>query len=187
MAKWHLLDSVSVLSTPWLSVYKNQYDIGDGKIVDDFYIVQRSDFVLVIANRNHSLILVRQYRPATDQFYLSLPAGYISSGESPEEAAKRELLEETGYSAKKCELIGELHPLPGYIQSSAFVFLCEGILDSNARSIDSSEISEVVEATWTEVLEMIVQGTMKEMQAVAAILMAKEYLQKHGLHDDLKE
>ena len=181
MIKWQLLDSVLVLSTPWLSVHKNQYDVGDGKIVDDFYIVERSDFVLIVANRNHNLILVRQYRPATNQFYLSLPAGYLGLGEPPEVAAKRELLEETGYSATRCNLIGELHPLPGYIKSTAYVIVCEEILESNAGGTDPLEISEVVEVAWTEVIEMIIQGEMKEMQAVAAILMAKEYLQKHNL------
>lgn len=172
MKKWHLLKSDTVLDTPWLSVLKNQYEIGDGKIVDDYYIVKRNDFVLIVATLDNKFILVRQYRPGTDQFYLALPAGFLNLEEQPEVGAERELLEETGFSAKNCRLIGELHPLPGYIQSTAYVVLCEAV--SAVEKEFDEEIDEVVMVKWDEVLQMIVNGAINEMQAVAAILLAKE-------------
>jgi ADP-ribose pyrophosphatase len=181
MKKWRLLKSDTVLSTPWLSVLENKYEIAEDKIVDDYYIVKRNDFALVIAVEGDKLILVRQYRPATDQFYLALPAGFLCPGESPEVGAQRELLEETGFSAAKCRLIGELHPLPGYIQSKAYVVLCE-VSNTNMEELDRSEIEEVLKVNWEEVLQMIVRGDINEMQAVSAILLAKEILTGHHSH-----
>lgn len=173
MKKWQLLKSDTIISTPWFNLLNNQYKTEKGEIVNDYYIVQRSNFVLIVAVNDGKLILVRQYRAATDQFYIALPAGYLHDGESPEVGAKRELLEETGFSATECRLIGELHPLPGYIQSTAFVVFCEASTKS-IGIIDQLEIGEVLKVEWHEVIKMIAHGEINEMQAVSAILLAKE-------------
>jgi len=178
--RWQLLRTDTILSTPWISVDKNQYKITNDVIVDDYYIVKRSDFVIVVAIKEGKLLLVRQYRPATDRFYLALPAGYINKEESPEEGAKRELFEETGYMAANCNLIGELHPLPGYVRSVAYVVTCEAQLSEQVLDIDEVdklEIETVTEYEWNDVIQMIVNGEINEMQAVSAILLAKERMQ----------
>ncbi len=175
MKKWRLLKSDTILSTRWLSIFKNRYEIAEGRVIDDYYIIRRDDFVLIVALRDDKLILVRQYRPATDRFHLSLPAGFLDSGESPEGGAKRELLEETGFPATECRSIGELDPLPGYLQSKAFVVLCE-VSAANTGEFDRLEIEEVVEVEWDEALQMIRRGEINEMPAIAAILLAKEVL-----------
>lgn len=178
MKKWRLLKSDTVLSTRWLAVFKNQYEIAEGQVVDDYYIIRRDDFVLIVALKDDKLILVRQYRPATDRFHLCLPAGFLDPGESPEAGAKRELLEETGFPATECRLLGELHPLPGYLQSIAFVVLCE-VSAASTGTFDQLEIEEVVEVGWDEVLQMILHGEISEMPAMAALLLAKEVLADH--------
>lgn len=185
MTKWRLLNSDTVLATPWLSVYKNKYELAEKKVIDDYYVVKRSNFVLTIAVKDEKLVFVKQYRPATDQFYIALPAGYLAHNELPEIAAKRELLEETGYTTGSCRLIGELHPLPGYIQSTAYVVLCEKISKSDSATIDSLEISEVIEVSWAEAVEMIIQGKINEMQAVAAILLARESILKRDPQNEV--
>jgi ADP-ribose pyrophosphatase len=179
MKKWRLLKSDTVLSTRWLSIFKNRYEIAEGQVLDDYYIVKRDDFVLIVALQDDKLILVRQYRPANDRFYLGLPAGFLEPGERPEAGAKRELLEETGFRATECSLIGELDPLPGYLQSKAFVFLCETSA-ANTGTFDQLEIEEVVEVAWDDALQMILHGEMNEIPTIAAILLAKEVLASHG-------
>ena len=177
MKKWRLMDSEPVLLTPWLVVYKNQYEVMDGKIISDYYVIKRKDFVLLVALQEDKLILVRQYRPATDRVYLSLPAGFLEPGESPEDGARREMTEETGLSVVSCRLLGELDPLPGYIQSRAYVVWCElGSWESRKFGTydDEMEIDEVVKVEWKEAVKMIVRGEINEMQAVSAILLAKE-------------
>lgn len=80
MKRWKLVDTSSVLASRWLNVERNAYLQAPG-FISDYYVVSRSDFVLVIASDRADILLVRQYRPATDAVYLSLPAGYIGPGE----------------------------------------------------------------------------------------------------------
>jgi len=83
-------------------------------------------------------------------------------------------LEETGFSAENCKLIGELHPLPGYIQSNAHIVRCDAHPDDTAET-DRLEISEVHLMSWPDILNKIVFGEINEMQAVSAILFTKEF------------
>jgi len=177
--KWKLRRSEPVLSTEWLSVFRNEYDLGDGKTVNNYYVVERDDFVLIVALDADELLLVQQYRAATDKCYTALPAGYLSAGESPEACARRELLEETGYTATTCRVIAKLDPLPGYIKSSAYVVFCTAERARDAKP-DLDEINAVIRVPYDTVLPMILRGEIDEMQAVAAILLAKVELGRQG-------
>ena len=88
MAHWKLLLSEPILVTSWITVHKNRYKIEDDECIDNYYIVKRNDFVLIVATHQDKLLLVKQYRPATDRDYLALPAGFLNEGESPVECAK---------------------------------------------------------------------------------------------------
>jgi ADP-ribose pyrophosphatase len=144
----------------------------NGTEVDDFYVIERNDFVIVVAEHNGHVAVVRQYRPATNRYYYSLPAGYLNTGESPEVAAKRELLEETGLDAEGFRTIGELHALPGYIKSFAYVVICRAVSQTVVVR-DQSEIESAELVPWPTALRMIATGEINEMQAVSALLLAK--------------
>jgi 8-oxo-dGTP pyrophosphatase MutT (NUDIX family) len=173
--KWRLVRSAPVLVNRWFKLLRNQYRLPSGESIDDYYVLERPSFVLVVAQAERELVLVRQYRPATDEVYLALPAGYVDPGESVEQAARRELAEETGYQAQACRLIGELHPLPGYIRSTAFVVYCAVDAPAGER-LEPAEILEVARLDWEQVRAAIVGGVIREMQAVAALLLTREVL-----------
>jgi 8-oxo-dGTP pyrophosphatase MutT (NUDIX family) len=173
LERWKRIESVPAISSKWLTVDCNTY-ITPAGLLRDYYILTRSHFVLVIATDDDSVILVRQYRPATDRFYLALPGGYIEPGESEESAARRELKEETGFDGLKWNYLGELHPLPGYVSSSAHVFSCR--VDKSSRPVsiteqDIAEETEVVPVKYQEMLQKITTGEIIEMQALSAILL----------------
>jgi len=175
LERWKRIESVPVVTSQWLTVDRNTYMTSSG-LLRDYYVLTRSDFVLVIAIDSDSVILVRQYRPATDRFYLSLPGGYIEPGESEESAARRELREETGFDAIELIYLGELHPLPGYIRSTAHVFACS--VDKSRRSAepvkrDIAEGTEVVSVNRQSLMHRIASGEIVEMQTVSAILLGQ--------------
>lgn len=180
MKGWKLLTSQVIVNSPWLQVYRNSYHLPGGQEIEDYYVVERSDFVIVVACDEVEVVLVRQYRPATDQMYLALPAGYIQESESPETAARRELSEETGLHVASCSLIGELHPLPGYIKSCAYVVLCGG-LAGELKAEDQLEIDIALKLPWKKTLEMIQAGEIREMQAVSALLLAWQFINRSQL------
>jgi ADP-ribose pyrophosphatase len=170
VGEWRLLRSEEALVTPWLRVDRNAYDVPGHGIIEDYFVVTRDNFVLIVAFAGAELLLVRQYRPATGQHYLGLPAGYLAAGEAPEEAAARELVEETGFRAEGCKVIGELHPLPGYLRSRAFVVSCRAI-PTGQPALDDAEIESTVPVSMSVAVNMIKRGEINEMQAVSAILL----------------
>lgn len=121
MQKWTLLSSENVLSTKWLEINKNSYKLPNGKIVTDYFHLNRPDYVLIIATNDIGEILVeKQYRRGVDDFVYELPAGWIEHNEQVENAALRELKEETGNTGEP-QLLGELYPQPGFSSMKAYV------------------------------------------------------------------
>jgi ADP-ribose pyrophosphatase len=171
---WERLRRDAVIETRWLRLFKDAYRLPSGKELDDYYVMERGNFVLVVAGNADLVVLVRQFRPATNKFYWSLPAGYIDVGETPEQAALRELREETGIASSSARLLAELHALPGYLKSSAFVVKC-GSCGRTIQIEDTDEIAEARFFAWPDVLEMIRTGLIDEMQAVCALLFARQF------------
>ncbi|MBI3853388.1 MAG: NUDIX hydrolase [Verrucomicrobia bacterium] len=96
-----------VFTTPWFQILANRPAGFD----QPHYSIQAVDVVVIVAvNCQGKLLLVRQFRPAVDAFTLELPAGHIEPGETPEDAARKELWEETGHEAGTLELLTKLSP-----------------------------------------------------------------------------
>ena len=105
---WKVLKTSEVFSAePWLALSVQQVRVPDGRIIDDFYQLALPDFTLVFATTpSGEIIMIRQYKHGAKRTSLTLPGGLVEKGEDPEEAAKRELLEETGYQAESWQSLG---------------------------------------------------------------------------------
>ena len=98
MKPWKLLDSEFLVNAPWLKVAKEKCELPNGKVIDDFYTLWQPDWVLILARTTEGKwVMTEQYRHGTGKIALEFPAGIIDKGETPEEAAIRELQEECGY------------------------------------------------------------------------------------------
>lgn len=96
--KWEVLKNEYLFKRPWLTVRKDSVKIPSGEVNDEFYVLEYPDWVNVIAITDESrFVLEKQYRHGLGKTCYEIPAGVIEEGESPLEAAKRELQEETGY------------------------------------------------------------------------------------------
>ncbi len=92
-------------STPWFEVISKQV-AGEP---EPYYSLRMPDYVSIVAlTADHEIVLVRQYRPAVEAYTLELPSGHVDAGQTPEESAGRELLEETGFTPRKWEFLGTL-------------------------------------------------------------------------------
>jgi ADP-ribose pyrophosphatase len=108
-----------VFATPWFQIFAEQPPAGG----QPHYVIQGKDFVVIVAvTRENRLLLVRQYRPAVAEVTLELPAGHIDPGETPEQAARRELLEETGHEADNFKLLANLSPSVARFTSRMYCF-----------------------------------------------------------------
>ena len=96
--------------------------------------------VMMAVDDRKRILLVRQYRMPARQYLWELPAGKLDPGETPLKAAKRELREETGYSARKWEKLVMFYPSPGYIAENMTIFLATDVKAGEAQPMDDENI-----------------------------------------------
>jgi len=123
-----------------------------------------------------SLIMVHQYRHAVGDYIWEIPAGTLDPGESPLVCAKRELIEETGYSANRWEKLGEIVPVPGYSDEKIHVFLATDLCTAR-QQLDPDEIIHVQEIPLGEAFDMIERGEIKDSKTISSLFFAKTRLE----------
>jgi ADP-ribose pyrophosphatase len=139
-------------------------------------IIKHSGSVVILAvdpgkrKKNPWIVIERQYRHAAGQFLWELPAGKLDAGETPLEGAKRELGEETGYSAKKWSPLVEYFASPGFLGESMKVFLAEGLVAGDAHP-EEDEAIDFRLVKLSELLDLIDEGKIIDGKTLTAILL----------------
>ena len=137
----------------------------EGKKYTKREIVEHDPAVCILALTDEGKILmVRQFRKPVDQELFELPAGLFEVDEEPVKAALRELEEETGYYAKKCEYIGEFFTSPGF---------CNENLEKKEQKLDDFENITVEEISLDEALKQIKFGDIVDAKTMIGLLMYK--------------
>ena len=131
--------------------------------------------ILPLLTRSN-ILLIRQYRHAVGRTIWEIPAGTMEKGESPEECARRELEEETGYRAKSLKPFFDCYTTPGYSQELMHVFLARGLRLSERR-LDEDEIIAVESLPGKVALRMVKSGQIRDAKTIAAL----SYLRISGL------
>jgi ADP-ribose pyrophosphatase len=121
------------------------------------------------------ILMIRQYRHATRQYLWELVAGRIDAGEKPRQAAARELIEETGYRARKFRIFLDVFPTPGFLEERMFILLAEGLTAGVAQPEDDEKI---VSRAYTrkQLEEMIRRGKLRDAKSIAGILYYLRFL-----------
>lgn len=172
---WHVLSSQRLLdATPWLEVWRETVEVPDGRIVDDYHLIRMPDFAIAVAfTRDGEVIAERQYRHGVGRVVLDLPAGKIEPDEDPMEAAKRELLEETGYGGGSWCSLGAFALSDSRIPVSAHLFLAEGVEPLASPTSDDLEEVEVLLLAPGQLMVAIATGEVGDVCAVSAFLLAQ--------------
>ncbi|MDP2719423.1 MAG: NUDIX hydrolase [Dehalococcoidia bacterium] len=140
-------------------------------------VLERAQAVVLIAlDEQERILLVKQYRYAVKQFLLELPAGMIEPGETPEDCARRELQEETGFYPLKLEKICNWWVAPGFCSEFMHLFLASDLTPSRLIAEDTDEI-EVLPTDIPEAVSLIDSGRIQDGKTIAGILL---YLFKTG-------
>ncbi len=123
---------------------------------------------IVALTEDKKILLVRQYRKATDKVLLELPAGKLEVNEEPKETAYRELKEETGYSAEKLEYLMEFYTSPGFSSEKLYLFYGEN-LQPGEQELESGEFIDVESYTIKEVEKLLRRGEIMDAKTIIGI------------------
>jgi len=178
MKKWKKISSSVVLDSKWFRVKKDVVELGNGKIVDDYYLWESPDVVLTVpVTSDNKFIMVRQYKHGAGDIIIEFPAGYINEGETALGAAKRELEEETGYKAHEIELLKKTISHSTKETGSYSIFLAKVEKEKiKSRNLDENEEIEVLEVPVDEILDMIHDGKIFSAGSIVAAYLALEKL-----------
>lgn len=137
----------------------------------DYIWLQGPDAAVVLAFTDEGRVVVtKQYRHPLGRVIFDLPAGGVHTGESPEQAALRELAEETGYKAHTIQLLGRFYPIPGASPHAVHVFLARA-LEAGQPALDEHELVDVVLMDWDNLLDMVLAGDAVDVALAYAVLL----------------
>ena len=133
--------------------------------------------VMMAVDDRKRILLVRQYRLPARSYLWELPAGRLDKGETPLQAAKRELTEETGYRAKQWKKLVMFYPSPGYVAEKMTIFLASGLTEGQAQPMED----ERIETRWFTARELdkaIEAGKILDAKTQIGFLKWKRYFSK---------
>ncbi len=121
------------------------------------------------------IVMIRQYRHATRQYLWELVAGRKEPEETPKQGAARELLEETGYRAKRFKVFLDVFPTPGFLEERMYLLLAEGLTAGEAQPEEDEKI-EVRPFKVKDLKQMIKSGRLKDAKSIAGLLYYLTFL-----------
>jgi len=154
---------------------KENITLDNGVTMDMDVIRHPGASAIVPLSEKNGLIMLKQYRHAVGGYIWEIPAGTFDGDEAPIDCAKRELTEETGFSANNWHKLGEITPLPGYSDERIHMFLASGLMPA-AQNLDQDEILDVHEITLAKALEMIKDGRIRDGKTICGLFMASQWL-----------
>jgi len=170
-APWKTQATRTVLELPpWFSVLKDTVQLPSGRVVDDYYRIAAPDYVLVSARREDgSILMERHYKQCLGRVILTSPAGGVDAGETPLEAAQRELLEETGFVAASWQPLGSFVVDGTRGICTAHLFCADQIRCEAPPSTDDMEEFELLFLSPGEIRAAVREGEIPLLPDIAIL------------------
>ncbi|MBS1196671.1 MAG: nudF [Proteobacteria bacterium] len=172
------LDSEVVFDGRLLHVRRDRVRLPNGAESTREYITHPGAVTVLALLDNGKLLLERQFRYPLGRVFLELPAGKIDDGEQALVAAKRELLEETGYTADDWRNLGVMNPCIGYSDERIEIFLACHLSQVSGQQLDHNEFLDVLEMSPNEVSEAIRQGMITDAKTITALYWLEKVLRE---------
>ena len=140
--KWSVRSEKELLKTPVFSVYSRYEEAANG-LCGEYIAIKSPECVVMLPEYEGNFVMVRQWRHGKAALTTEFPGGVIGKGETPAEAAYRELYEETGYKAGKLTCLGSVNPNPALFESRFYVFLAQELEPTGETHPDRDELISV--------------------------------------------
>lgn len=171
MPPWSVLSSAAAFHTPIFTLRKDRVRAPRNGTEHDFYVLEAADWVNVIALTDaQQVVLVRQYRHGSAEVGIEIPGGVIEPQEPPFDAAKRELLEETGFASDNWSELGVVAPNPAIQNNRTWTYLARGARKVAELDLDPAEDIEVSLVALAQIPEMLRQGAISHSLVLCAFM-----------------
>ena len=170
------LDSQELFKGKLLHAWRDTVKLPDGGTATREYVKHPGAVVIVPLLDDGRVLLERQYRYPVQQVMIEFPAGKIDPGEDRLVCARRELFEETGYTAREWAHAGQLHPVISYSTEFIDIWFARGLVDGGKRNLDHGEFLDVFSATPQELLEWCRDGQVTDAKTLSCALWLQNVL-----------
>jgi 8-oxo-dGTP pyrophosphatase MutT (NUDIX family) len=173
---WKILSSEYLFNDLWFKVRKDKCITPQGKIVDPYYVYEFPTWVTAVAlTEDGKVVLEKQYRHALGETCIEIPGGCVDDTDSSlEEAIKRELLEETGYSFSSYEYLGKISANPSTNSNLMHMYLAKGGRKIALQELDHNEEIEIDLVSIDELKQMLRENKIVQAMHVTCIMYALE-------------
>ncbi len=168
--KWETLKSEYLIRRPWLTARRDMVRLPNGQINDEFYVLEYPTWVNVTAiTEDGKFVLIRQYRHGLGETGYEIVAGVVEDGEETEAAARRELLEETGYGCGEWSEMMVISGNPSTTNNLTHCYLAVGVKPISTQHLDRTEDIEVHLLTPDEVFRLLEDDKIKQSLMAAPL------------------
>ena len=174
--------SEEILKGHFLHVMRDTVSLPDGRHTSREYVIHPGAVMIVAQLDDGRLVLERQYRYPMHAVMIEFPAGKLDAGESSLACAQRELMEETGYSAREWARAGVLHPVISYSTEFIDIWFARG-LTLGERKLDAGEFLDVFTATPAELASWSASGRVTDAKTLTGLLWLQNVLSGQWILD----
>ena len=168
---WRTLEREYLFRNPWCAFRVDEVELPGGAQIE-YGVLESGGFASVVpVTGGGDVVLVRQWRQPLGAFTLELPSGGVDADEKPEEAARRELFEETGYRAQGLEHLVSVHTSTGRSTEVCHLFRCTAVKDERGPQPEPTEFIRVVEIPLGNALRMVSDGSITDAATVLGLLL----------------
>ena len=168
---WKTIKTEVIVDDYHATVKKNTVQLPDGAVIEDFYTITIPDVAMVAAiTEDGNILLKSEYRYACQETVIECPAGMIETGEEPFTAAKRELLEETGYTSSNWTYLGYTWESTSKLTNKMHLFVARNATPTTTQHLDPNEHLEVMKVSLKDAVDMVMEGKINANSTAHLIL-----------------